>query len=98
VLGLLTGKANAAIVRGRSGEAELWFDAATAPRPSANPANRKEDSDMLIRNWHKWAAIVACGGMMLQITTCTDAATVITSLATTVTAGGVIYIITRIMD
>ena len=53
---------------------------------------------MLIRNWHKWAAIVACGGMMLQITTCTDAATVVTSLATTVTAGGVIYIITRIMD
>lgn len=53
---------------------------------------------MLIRNWHKWAAVIACGATLLQVPTCTDAATVVTGIATSITAGGVIYIITRIME
>ncbi len=50
------------------------------------------------RHWNKLAAVLACGAMLLQVPACTDAATVITSIATSITAGGVIYIITRIMD
>jgi hypothetical protein len=58
----------------------------------------EKDSDMLIRNWQKWAAVLACGAALLQVPSCTDAATVVTGIASTITAGGVIYIIARIMD
>jgi len=54
---------------------------------------------MLKRSWQKWAALLGCGGaVLLQAPGCTEAATVITSLASVVTASGVIYIITRIME
>jgi hypothetical protein len=53
---------------------------------------------MLIRNWHKWAAVIACGAMLLQIPSCADAAAAATAASSVVTAGGVIYIISRIMQ
>jgi hypothetical protein len=72
--------------------------AANAAVVSANSARRKEDSDMLIRNWHKWAAVIACGAMLLQVPACSDAALAATAASSVVTAGGVIYIISRIMQ
>jgi hypothetical protein len=53
---------------------------------------------MLTRNLFKWAAVIASGAMLLQAASCAETASVVTGIATTVTAGGVIYIITRIMD
>ena len=92
----MTRGANRAIVHARCGEASNR--AGGCRRVSASRAENEKDSDMLIRNWQKWAAVLACGAALLQVPSCTDAATVVTSIASTVTAGGVIYIIARIME
>jgi hypothetical protein len=49
-------------------------------------------------NWQKWVLSLASSGMLFQITGCTETAINLTALATTVTAGGVIYLIVRIID
>ncbi len=41
---------------------------------------------------------LASGAVLLQTTACTEFATSVTAIATTVSAGGVIYIVSRILD
>ena len=40
----------------------------------------------------------AAGGVMFQASSCTDISTGITAVATTVTAGGVIYLVVRVLE
>jgi hypothetical protein len=49
------------------------------------------------RYWKQLALSMLSGGMLFQVTGCTDAALGITTIATAITAGGVIYIIQKIM-
>ncbi|MEP0845289.1 MAG: hypothetical protein HRF50_00550 [Phycisphaerae bacterium] len=46
----------------------------------------------------KWVAAIASGAVLLQTTACTEVASAITAIATTVSAGGVIYIVSRIVN
>ncbi len=50
------------------------------------------------KSWKRWALAMLSGGIALQTAGCTDAALGITTLASAVTAGGVLYIIQKIMD
>jgi hypothetical protein len=47
--------------------------------------------------WIRWAAWLAAGATVLQVSACTEQALVAGSAASVVTAGGVIYIVTRIL-
>ncbi len=46
----------------------------------------------------KWAALLAGGAMLLQVPSCAETATIIGSYAQVVTAGGVIYLIARVLE
>jgi hypothetical protein len=48
--------------------------------------------------WKKWAVAVASGSMLLQVTGCVETAAVVTSFSSLVTAGGVWYLISRIIN
>ena len=50
------------------------------------------------RDWKRLALSMLSGGMLFQVTGCTDAALGITTIASAITAGGVIFIIRKIMD
>jgi len=47
--------------------------------------------------WKKWAIAVASGSMLLQAPGCVEAAAVVTSFSSLVTAGGVWYLISRVI-
>lgn len=47
--------------------------------------------------WRKWAVMLTSGATLLQVTGCAEVSVVITAVATSVTAGGVIYLISRIL-
>lgn len=49
-------------------------------------------------NWKKYLLALCSGSMMLQMPGCTEVFSVITGVATSVTAGGVIYLITRVLE
>lgn len=46
---------------------------------------------------HRWLATLASGAMMLQTSGCTQALTTTIAISSVITAGGVIYIVTRII-
>jgi hypothetical protein len=48
--------------------------------------------------WKKWAIAVISGSTLLQIPGCVETAALITSAASLATAGGVWYLVTRIMN
>ncbi len=50
------------------------------------------------KSWKRWALAMLSGGIALQTTGCADAAVGVMTLASAVTAGGVLYIIQKIMD
>jgi hypothetical protein len=52
---------------------------------------------MRIRDWKRLALSMLSGGVLLQTTGCTDAALGITTIASAITAGGVIFILQKIM-
>lgn len=49
------------------------------------------------RTWITWAAILSSGALF-QTNACTQTASVVTATASAVTAGSVIYIVTRIIE
>jgi hypothetical protein len=50
------------------------------------------------KTWKKWAITFLTGATLLQTPSCVETSTVITAIATTVSAGGVLYIVGRIID
>ena len=48
--------------------------------------------------WKAWLALVASGSVMFQAPTCAETAAVVTSVATVATAGGVIYLVTQVIN
>jgi hypothetical protein len=57
----------------------------------------EQESDMRKLPWRKWAVMLTSGATLLQVTGCAEVSVVITAVATSVTAGGVIYLISRIL-
>jgi hypothetical protein len=57
----------------------------------------QEEGIMRKASWKKWAVAVASGSVLLQTPGCAETAAVITSLSSLVTAGGVWYIVGRII-
>jgi hypothetical protein len=53
---------------------------------------------MIKRSWNKWAALLVGSGLLLQTPACTETATVISTVAQVISAGGVLYIVSRIMQ
>lgn len=51
---------------------------------------------MRTRQWKRWALAALSGTILFQIPGCTDAAIGLTAIATSVTAGGVIWLIRKI--
>lgn len=49
------------------------------------------------RTWLTWAALLSTGALF-QTTGCTQTASVVTATASAITAGSVIYIVTRIIE
>jgi hypothetical protein len=50
------------------------------------------------RSWVKLAYLLAGGGVLLQVTGCGQFASSLADLAQIVTAGGVIYLVSRVME
>lgn len=48
--------------------------------------------------WHRWMVAVASGAVLLQTTACVEFSSTLTAIATTVSAGGVLYIVSRILN
>ena len=48
--------------------------------------------------WKKWAIAVMSGSMLFQVPGCVETAALLTSAASMATAGGVWYLVTRIMN
>lgn len=46
----------------------------------------------------RWAVMVLSGSMLLQTGGCAEISTVVTGIATSITAGGVIYLVARIFE
>lgn len=53
---------------------------------------------MIKNNLKKWAILMASGAMMAQAPGCTEQAVVIASFAQVITAGGVIYLVGRVLE
>ncbi len=48
--------------------------------------------------WKKWALAMFSGATMMQVPGCTETAIGILTLASVVTAGGVVYLVVRVID
>ncbi|MFH1746259.1 MAG: hypothetical protein ABIG44_04370 [Planctomycetota bacterium] len=48
--------------------------------------------------WKMWALAMASGAVLLQTPACVETATIVTSVAQVITAGGVVYIVSRVME
>jgi hypothetical protein len=49
--------------------------------------------------WKKWVVLTATGGALFQTTTsCNDLATGVITVSSVVTAGGVVYIVSQILQ
>ncbi len=48
--------------------------------------------------WKKWIVGLVAGATLLQTPTCVDTANVVTSVATTTTAVGVLYLVRQVID
>ncbi len=48
--------------------------------------------------WKKYLLPLLSGGLLCQVPGCAEAAAGITALATSITAGGVIYLVWRVID
>ncbi len=52
----------------------------------------------LYKRYKREALLMLSGSTLLQVTGCTDFNLAVTAIATSVTAGGVIYLIRKVMD
>ena len=50
------------------------------------------------RLWGRWATLLAAGAVLLQTPGCVETAAVVTSIAQVITAGGVMYIVGRVLE
>lgn len=50
------------------------------------------------RRWKKWLLTMCSGALMLQTAGCVEAAAVATSVFTAVTAGGVLFLVNRVVN
>lgn len=48
--------------------------------------------------WKSWAVLFMSGSMLFQTPSCVETAAVITSAASALSAGGIIYLVTRIAN
>jgi len=46
----------------------------------------------------KWALACASGAVLLQVPGCTEAAVIVTGWASAITAGGVLFLVRKIME
>lgn len=53
---------------------------------------------MFTKRWKKFALLLVSGSVLLQVTACTQTAFYLSSLSSLVTAGGVLYLVDRVMD
>lgn len=53
---------------------------------------------MRLIKWHRWLLMAASGAVVLQTTACIEFSTTLTAIASAVSAGGVVYIVTRIIN
>lgn len=53
---------------------------------------------MRTASWKRWAAVVLSGSMLFQVPGCLETAAVITSFSSVLTAGGVLYLVGRIIN
>lgn len=53
---------------------------------------------MLKRSWSKWAYLLLGGATLLAAPTCAQVTSEVANLAEIVTAGGVIYLVTRVLE
>jgi len=48
--------------------------------------------------WKRTALAMLCGAVLLQTPACTETSLIVSSLANVVTAGGVVYLVTQVLD
>ncbi len=48
--------------------------------------------------WHKMALVLMSGTILLQLPSCTDTAIYVSSVAQVVTAGGVLFLIRKVLS
>ena len=56
------------------------------------------EGSMNFKVLRRWAALLATGAVVLQTNSCGTNAAVVTSVATTVTAGGVLYLVYQVIN
>jgi hypothetical protein len=56
------------------------------------------EGSMNLKVIRRWAAMLAAGAVVFQTTSCGTNAAVVTSVATTVTAGGVLYLVYQVIN
>jgi hypothetical protein len=49
-------------------------------------------------SWRKWTLMLASGSMLLQVPGCTETATILTAVFTGLSAGGLFYLIRKVME
>ncbi len=50
------------------------------------------------RSWNMWAVLMASGALLMQTPACVETAAIVSSVAQVITAGGVLYIVGRVME
>ena len=50
------------------------------------------------RSWNKWAVLLASGAFLLQTPACVETATILTSISSVISAGGVLYLVGRVLE
>lgn len=53
---------------------------------------------MKFKAFRRWAALLASGAVVFQVTSCGTNAAVVTSVATSLTAGGVLYLVYQVVN
>lgn len=53
---------------------------------------------MKIQRWKTWLVMMTTAGALFQVPTCNETANAVTAVATTVTAGAAVYLVSEILD
>ncbi len=48
--------------------------------------------------WYRWATLLSGAALLLQVPACTDAAVIVTSIASVFSAGGVLFLVSRVLE
>lgn len=49
-------------------------------------------------SWRRWFVTVLSGGMLFQAPGCVEAASVVTAVSATIGAGGILYLVSRVLN